>query len=108
MVFDTQRCLGEECLRCKKACSADAIRIYPDVSATPFLCDLCDVKNQGVRAPQCVNVCPYGALYFKTTTGRFGYSIRDVLRIHPDRKAELMSKRLYPLPKNSMGYPGWR
>lgn len=108
MVFDTQRCLGEKCLLCKKACSATAIRIYPAVSPTPFLCDLCDVKNQGVRAPQCINVCPYGALYFKASVIRFGYSIRDVMRKHPDEKAELIAKRLYPLPKDSMGYPGWR
>ena len=108
MVFDAERCLGEKCLLCKKACSSDAIRIYPAMSPTPFVCDLCDVKNQGVRAPQCVNVCPYGALYFKTSAGRFGYSIRDVLRKHPDEKADLIAKRLYPLPKDSMGYPGWR
>ena len=29
-------------------------------------------------------------------------------RKHADEKAALIAKRLYPLDKNSMGYPGWR
>ncbi len=108
MVIDKERCLGQDCLLCKQACSANAIRIYPSVSTKPFLCDLCDVENNGNREPQCVNVCPYGALYFKSSSLRFGYSIRDVLRKHADEKAELIAKRLYPLTKESMGNPGWR
>ncbi|MBI4296938.1 MAG: 4Fe-4S dicluster domain-containing protein [Chloroflexi bacterium] len=108
MVIDKERCLGLSCLLCREACSAKAIRTYPSVTETPFVCDLCDVENNGNRDPQCVNVCPTNALYYKSTAARFGYSVEDVLRKHPDEKAELIAKRLYPLPKDSMGYPGWR
>ena len=108
MVIEVERCLGEKCLLCLKACSADAIRIYPSVSPAPFVCDLCDTENTGNRDPQCVNVCPYDALYFKSSEARFGYSIHDVMRKHADEKAELIAKRLYPLTKESMGNPGWK
>jgi Fe-S-cluster-containing hydrogenase component 2 len=109
MVVAEDRCLGETCLKCLEACSAKAIRIYPSVSNKPFVCDLCDTDNTGNRDIQCVNVCPYNALYYLTSEDhRFGYSVQDITRIHPDEKAELIAKRLYPLPKNKMGYPGWR
>ncbi len=108
LVIDTERCLGEKCLLCQRACSANAIRIYPSVSPIPFVCDLCDTENTGDRNPQCVNVCPCGALYYKSSAARFGYSIHDVMRKHADEKAELIAKRLYPLTKESMGNPGWR
>jgi Fe-S-cluster-containing hydrogenase component 2 len=109
MVIDKERCLGEDCLQCREACSAKAIRIYPAVSPTPFVCDLCDVENKGHRDPQCVNVCPYGALYFLSSPEyRYGYSVQDITRLHADEKAELIAKRLYPLTKKSVGYPGWR
>jgi len=108
LVIDEERCLGEECLLCRQACSAQAIRIYPSVSPTPFVCDLCDTKNKGHRLPQCVNVCPYGALSFKSTAVRFGYLIHDILRVHPDEKAEMIAKRLYPLTRETLGNPGWR
>jgi len=109
MVIAEERCLGEKCLRCLEACSAEAIRIYPSVSPTPFVCDLCDTENNGNRDPQCVNVCPYGALYFVSSPEyRFGYSVQHITRKHADEKAELIAKRLYPLAKKSMGYPGWR
>ncbi len=108
MVIDTERCLGQKCLLCKKACSADAIRIYPSVSDKPFVCDLCDTENNGNREPQCVNVCPYGALSFKSTMVRWSYAIHDIMRKHADEKAELIAKRLYPLNRESMGNPGWK
>ncbi len=111
MVVAEDRCLGEKCMICREACSAKAIRIYPSVSPTPFVCDLCDTENNGNRDPECVNVCPMGALHFlSSNTGsyRFGYSYQDITRKHPDEKAELIAKRLYPLPKESLGYPGWR
>lgn len=108
MVIDKERCLGEKCLLCLRACSSQSIRIYPAVSDKPFVCDLCDVENNGNRDPQCVNVCPYSALYFKSSTGRFGTSVHDVLRKHADEKAELIARRLYPLKKESMGNPGWK
>ena len=108
MVIDEESCLGETCLFCQEACSAQAIRVYPSVSPTPFVCDLCDTENNGNMDPQCVNVCPYGALYYKSTSVRFGYLIHDIMRKHADEKAELIAKRLYPLTKGSMGYPGWK
>ncbi len=109
LVIDQDRCLGNDCLQCRDACSAKAIRTYSPLSATPFVCDLCDTENNGHRDPQCVNVCPYGALSFVTSQEhRFEYSVQDIKRKHADEKAELIAKRLYPLNKNSMGYPGWR
>ncbi|MBF8267654.1 MAG: dehydrogenase/oxidoreductase family protein (4Fe-4S ferredoxin) [Dehalococcoidia bacterium] len=108
MVVNEETCLGEKCLLCKRACSADIIKIYSSESIYPFVCDLCDVENNGSRNPQCVNVCPCGALYFKGGGAREGNEIHDIMRKHADEKAELISKRLYPLPKESVGYPGWR
>ncbi len=113
LVIDEERCLGKKCMQCRAACSAKAIRIYPSVSPKPFVCDLCDTENKGNRDPQCVNVCPYGALYYKIAAGHprlvsLGNLIHDIMRIHADDKAELIAKRLYPLPKESMGNPGWR
>ena len=109
MVLDQERCLGENCLLCREACSAKAIQIHPQLSPKPFVCDLCDTENSGNRDPQCINICPTGALYFsKSADLRFGYSVQDMFRKHPDEKAELIAKRLYPLPKDSVGYPGWR
>ncbi len=108
MVVDVERCLGLSCLLCRDACPAKAIRAYPAASDTPFVCDLCDTQNNGQRDPQCVNVCPYGALSYKSISARFGYSIQDLLRKHADEKADLIAQRLYPLTKTSMGNPGWR
>ena len=108
MVIDEDRCLGDTCLKCQDACSAKAIRINPECSRKPFVCDLCDPGNKGTRNPQCVNVCPYGALYYKSTMVRWAYSIHDILRKHADEKAELIAKRLYPLKKWIMAYPGWK
>ena len=107
MVLDQERCLGQKCLLCQKACSAKAIRNHPLLSPKPFVCDLCDTENNGNRDPQCVNVCPTGALYFKDLGGR-GLVIRDTMRKDADEKAELIARRLYPLPKDSMWEPGWR
>ncbi len=110
MVVAQDRCLGNECLQCQAACSAEAVISYPQASPIPFVCDLCDTENKGNRDPQCVNVCPTSALYFLESMGaRVGYPVnKDNLRKHPDEKADLIAKRLYPLTKKSMGYPGWR
>ena len=107
MVIDQDSCLGEKCMLCQRACSAKAIRNHPTLSPKPFVCDLCDTENNGKLEPQCVNVCPTGALYFKGLSG-WGYPIRDFMRKHADEKAELIARRLYPLPKESMWEPGWR
>ena len=104
MVIEQERCLGHRCLLCAKACPARAIKNHLQLSPKPFVCDLCDTENKGKRDPQCVNVCPTGALYFKNLE-IFGYPIRDFMRKHPDEKAKLIAKRLYPLPKDSMWQP---
>jgi Fe-S-cluster-containing hydrogenase component 2 len=108
MVVDADRCLGVKCGKCREACSAKVPRFYPSVSKNVFVCDLCDTENNGKRVPECVNVCPYTALYFRGAVERFGYMNQDNMRKHPDEKAELIAKRLYPLKRESMGYPGWR
>ncbi len=107
MVLDQERCLGERCMLCRKACSAKAITNHPQLSPKPFVCDLCDTESNGKRDPQCVNVCPAGALYFKDLGGR-GFPIRDIMRKHADDKAEMIARRLYPLPRDSAWQPGWR
>ena len=108
IVVDQERCLGERCLLCREACSAKAIRNHPQLSPKPFVCDLCDTDNNGNRDPQCINVCPAGALYFKDLEARAWYPIRDFLRKHADEKAQMIAKRLYPLTKESMWQPGRR
>ena len=95
----------KECKQCVYACSAKAIRNHPQLSPKPFLCDLCDKEDNGQRDPQCINVCPTGALYFKDLKARGLYPIRDLMRKHANEKAELIAKRLYPLPKESMWQP---
>ncbi len=107
MVIDEERCLGQKCLLCQKACSSKAIRIYPGRSPKPFVCDLCDKDNTGNREPRCVDVCPYGALYFKSTSDRHGFLAHDIMRKHPDEKAELIGKRMYPLKRERMFNPSW-
>ena len=108
MVIDNDKCLGESCLKGQDACPARAIRNHPLLSPMPFVCDLCDKENSGQRKPECVNVCPTGALYFKDFEARAWYPIRDMLRKHADAKAELISKRLHPLPKDLMWQPEGR
>lgn len=108
MMITKETCLGNDCLQCQAACSAKAVRSYPSVSPIPFVCDLCDTENNGNRDPQCVNVCPYSALNFRGSGDRFDYFFHDMTRKHPDEKAGLIAKRLYPLRRESMGYPGWR
>ncbi len=108
MVVDRDRCLGHGCRLCRRACGINVIRVYPSVTKVPFVCDLCDIENNGNRDPQCVNVCPYGALYFKSAMTRWGYDAHDIMRKHTDEKAELSARRLYPLTRESMGNPGWK
>jgi Fe-S-cluster-containing hydrogenase component 2 len=108
MVIDTDRCLGKECLECRAACPVGAVRVYPSVSPKPFVCDLCDTQNTGDRRPVCVNACPCGALRFVDSRDIFyNISTPDVFQVNADEKAELIAKRLYPLTKYRIGYPGW-
>ena len=104
MVIDKERCLGATCLKCRDACDAKAIRNHPTLSPIPFVCDLCDAENSGNRNPQCVDVCPTEALYFKNLEA-FGYPLRDFMRKPLDEKAEHIARRLYPLPKDELWQP---
>lgn len=109
MVIEDDRCIGGKCLKCMKSCPAGAIRIYQPVSPKPFVCDLCDTENTGDRRPECIDVCPYGALNFlERIEFPSVYSANDIMRKHADKKAELISRRLYPLNKSSLSYPEWR
>ncbi len=109
MVVAQDRCLGNDCLQCQSACTAKAIRSYPAVSPVPLVCDLCDTTNNGSRDPQCVRICPYGALTVSSTEDdRFAYTAHDISRKHADEKADLISKRLYPLTKTSLHRPAGR
>jgi len=103
MVIDHGRCTG--CMRCQKACTAKAIKNHPRLSPKPFVCDLCDIQNKGERNPQCVSVCPAGALSFKADLAGWGFPARDFLRKNADAKAELIAKRLYPMTRDKMWEP---
>ncbi|MBI4285231.1 MAG: 4Fe-4S dicluster domain-containing protein [Chloroflexi bacterium] len=107
MVLDKERCLGQGCLLCFEACPSKAIVNYPRVSESPLVCDLCDTENTGKRNPQCVNVCPTGALYYKDLVV-WGFPLRDMVRKHADEKAALIARRLYPLTKDKVWQPAWR
>jgi Fe-S-cluster-containing hydrogenase component 2 len=99
MVVDTERCTGEQCEQCVEACPSGAIVRYIAETPYPLVCDLC--AEDGERTPSCIDVCPYNALRFRNNTPE------DNWRMHADDKAELISRRMYPLPKTEMG-TGWR
>lgn len=90
MVVDIDRCLGSSCGQCATACSAEVPRFYLPSQDYPIICDLCE--RDGVRKPQCVEICPSYALEFMTP--QFPQHLE---RIHPDEKASYLGKRLYPL-----------
>ena len=103
MKVDTARCLGHRCGKCKEACTAEIPRFYPPDHDYPILCDLCESK--GTRRPRCVDACPNHALeYMPSKDRRYKVSTAHLWRIHPDKKAEFISKRLYPLTKDVVGY----
>ena len=109
MVINEDTCLGNDCLQCREACPAKAVRSYPSATEAPFVCDLCDTENNGDLDPQCVNVCPYTAVRFmESAEPRYGFTYHDLTRKHPDEKADLIAKRLYPLRRDSIANPGWR
>lgn len=100
MVVDSERCLGSSCGRCREACPANVPRFYPPEVDYALVCDLCETN--GERRPECVEVCPNYALEYMAP--QFG-TPTHLERIHPDQKAEYLSKRLYPLPKDKIQIP---
>lgn len=104
MVVDEDRCTG--CLLCRDACGTEAVRVNPDVSDKPFVCDLCDTENTGERNPQCVKICPTTALYYHNRMERIR-PLRDSSRKSSDEKAGIVARRLYPLTRDSIAYPPW-
>ena len=90
---DPKRCKGTTCGACARACPAAVPRFSPPKYDYALVCDLCE--KDGQRRPQCVEICPTGALEFLPP--KFPNHLE---RIHPDEKAECLSKRLYPLPKD--------
>lgn len=90
MKVDLDRCLGSSCAQCLEACPADVPRFYPPEYDYSMVCDLCE--RDGDRRPQCVEVCPSHALEYMVPVFP-----QHMERIHPDEKAECLSKRLYPL-----------
>jgi anaerobic carbon-monoxide dehydrogenase iron sulfur subunit len=111
MTVDIDRCLGYKCGKCKKACGTDAIHFYPPDYNYAMVCDLCE--KDGVRKPQCVEVCPRHALEYmrigggeSASRGNARGALREsqhLWRISSEEKAELLHKRLYPLSYESMG-----
>ena len=95
MRVDIDGCLGSSCGACREACPANVPCFYPPECDYPLVCDLCE--KDGERSPQCVEVCPSYALEFLAP--RFPQHLE---RIHPDEKAECLSKRLYPLDKDKI------
>lgn len=90
MAVDGNRCLGFSCVACQEACPTHIPRFYPAEVDHALVCDLCE--RDGQRRPQCVEVCPTYALEFMIPAFP-----QHLERIHPDEKAECLSKRLYPL-----------
>jgi len=90
MTVNTEECLGSGCGLCRDACPAKVPHYYPPEHDYPLVCDLCEVD--GERRPQCVEICPSFALEFMEP--QFPQHLE---RIHPDDKAERLSRRLYPL-----------
>lgn len=98
MAVDRDRCLGSSCAQCQEACPAHVPLFYPPEADYPLICDLCE--TEGERDPQCVQVCPNFALEYMAP--QFPQHLE---RIHPDKKAECLSKRLYPLPMDRIQIP---
>jgi anaerobic carbon-monoxide dehydrogenase iron sulfur subunit len=98
MVVDTDRCLGSSCAQCLEACPAKVPRFHAPEADFPLVCDLCE--TDGVRQPRCVEICPNYALEYMAPQ-----IPQHLERIHPDLKAQCLSKRLYPLPKDRIQVP---
>ncbi len=102
MTVDKERCLGQQCGRCAEACGGDAIHFYPPDYDYAIVCDLCE--KEGVRRPQCVDVCPAQALeYMSPRMWPFLKDVSHQWRMSADEKAELIHKRTHPLKWDSLG-----
>jgi Fe-S-cluster-containing hydrogenase component 2 len=102
ITVDKDRCLGNNCSRCAEACGGDAIHFYLPDHNYAIVCDLCE--KDGLRRPQCVNVCPRQALEYMPARG-YPYlkQAQHLWRIGADEKVELLHKRTYPLSWNDLG-----
>ena len=90
MAVNAVECLGHDCGMCSDACPAKVPHFYPPAHDYPLTCDLCE--TDGERRPQCVEICPTSALEFMKPAFP-----QHLERIHPDVKAEWLSRRLHPL-----------
>lgn len=95
MSVNTEECLGSGCQMCRDACPAKVPHYYPPDQDYAIVCDLCEVD--GERRPQCVEICPSFALEYQKP--QFPQHLE---RIHPDEKAERLSRRLYPLQQHKV------
>ncbi len=98
MKVDKERCLGYSCGMCHSACPAQVPRFYPASVEYPLVCDLCE--REGQRRPQCVEACPNCALEFLVPSFP-----QHLERVHPDEKAQCLSRRLYPLTEDGIQRP---
>ncbi|MBI4289358.1 MAG: 4Fe-4S dicluster domain-containing protein [Chloroflexi bacterium] len=98
MKVDSERCLGSSCGMCREACPAKVPILAPPEHDYPLVCDLCE--RDGQRRPQCVEVCPYSALEFMNPL-----IPQHLERVHPDDKAQLLAKNLYPLERDKIQRP---
>ena len=55
---DGEKCLGEKCGRCARACPQQSAVFFHPVTGKASVCDLCGGQ------PACVGACPTGALSF--------------------------------------------
>lgn len=103
MTVATDRCIGFNCGKCRDACPAQIPRFHPPIYKYPLVCDLCE--KDGKRQPRCVDACPTNALEFLGARDRrYLVSTAHLWRIHPNKKAEFIAKRLHPLTKDIVGY----
>ncbi len=97
MKVDADRCIGEKCGKCREACPSEVPKFYSREIKHALICDLCE--KDGERTPKCIGVCPTHALEFQSPIFP-----QHLERIHPKERAEIVSKRFHPLPKDTPGY----
>lgn len=80
--LDRELCNG--CGICKEACPVGGVFFAPD--GYPLICDLCG----GSQKPQCVEICPSGALEYRSTLSN---QKRHV--VSPEEMAEEIRKQIW-------------